>query len=417
MRLLAALVVIGSLPVLAPPASAAAASTCDSPVRFTAHARADLLKVSLLDLRPLGLNLPQVANLTLARSSAGMASDEAVRSRAEAEYIDAEVLGLKLPRGPLEAKVAQIAPPTHDEPDRNNALAVDLGLARAGTGDLLAHARWADGMTCGTQVGRAGSASAALLEATVLPGAGGPMVRVSRNLSSQAATALLARDGRAASAAAAEVGLAGLELLGTGSAAVVVRVINPPQLTAVATGRKQTSTVEYQSPILEISGPGAPTQRLDAPGKTIDIPLPANMLGTVLNGLGALVQTLPVGLSRATLLRLSLGQLQKQIGDREVVASAASLRLQLLTVSTAAAPESSLLDLSIGLLSASATAPQWVEPVPAGNPGCGTPACQLPKTGWKVTAAVAAGVMLFVLGRFLLVLTGRRASRRPPGPA
>src|SRR5581483_10173146 len=201
---------------------------------------------------------------------------------AQAEYIDASVLGLKLPRGPLEATVTQSAPPSHTEPARNNALAVDLGLAKAGTGDLLAHARWSDDMSCGNQVGRAGSASAALLEATVLPGSGGPMVQLARNLSSQAATALVARDGRAASAAAAEAGLASIQLLGNSATAVTVKVIHPPQLTAIATGRARTSTVDYQSPLLEISGQGIATQRLDAPGQHGDISVPPTVLGTVL---------------------------------------------------------------------------------------------------------------------------------------
>lgn len=407
MRLLTVVALVaGSVPVVVSPA--VAASTCDTPVRYTASASADLLKLGLLDLRPLGLNLPQVANLTLAGTSAGMASDAPERSSARAEYVDASVLGVKLPRGPLEATVAQVAPPTHTEPTRNNALSMDLGVARAGTGDLLAHARWADGMSCGTQVGRAGSASAALLEAVVLPGSGGPMVRLARSLSSQAATALLARDGRAASGAAAEAGLASLELLGNSSSAVTVKVIHPPQLSAVATGKAQTSTVDYRSPILEVSGPGITTRRLDAPGQTMDISLPPTVLGSVLSGLVSSLGSL----GSATIIRLSLGELRKQISDRSVEASASSIRLQLLTID-----QTSLLDLSIGVLHVAATAPPLAGTEPTGEPGCGGPGCRLPTTGWKVTAAVGAGVLLLFLGRLLFVLTARRSYRGPSAPA
>ncbi len=394
MRLLPVVALVtGCVFVIAPPAQAAP-STCDTPLPYTASAQADLLNVGLLDLHPLGLNLPKVANLTVASSSAGMATTAAQRSTARAEYLDAAVLGLQLPRGPLEATVTQVAPPGHTEPARNNALAVDLGVASAGTGDLLAHAEWADAMACGTQLGRTGSASATLLEAKVLPGAGGPMVQLSHNLSSVAWTALVPRDGHAAATADAEAGLASIQLLGNSSAAVSIRVIHAPRLVVVATGRAQSSTVDYDSPILEISGPSIPTQRLDAPGRTVDISLPPTVLNTVLSGLTG---------PHASLLRISLGELDKQVGDRGVSASATSVRLQLLTVD-----QTSLVDLGVGVLRASAAAPQAVGTVPTGGNPCDTPDCRLPKTGWKITAAVAAGVLLFVLGRFLFVLSGRR---------
>src|SRR5689334_2783537 len=129
MRLLTVVaLVVGSVPAITTP-TLASPSTCDTAMPFTASAQADLLKVGLLDLRPLGLKLPEVANLTVASSSAGMTTTAADKSTARAEYLDAAVLGLQLPRGPLEATVTQAAPPSHTEPVRNNALSVDLGIA------------------------------------------------------------------------------------------------------------------------------------------------------------------------------------------------------------------------------------------------------------------------------------------------
>lgn len=404
MRLLTVVtVVLGSVPVIAAPASAAA--MCDRPSSFTAQAQADLLKVGLLDLRPLGLNLPQVVGLTLASSRAGMATDAAVRSNASAQYIDAAVAGLKLPAGPLEARVAQQAPPTHQDAVRNNALSVDLGLAKVGTGDLMAHAEWAEGMACGRQLGRAGSSSAAILEATVLPGSSGAMVKASRNLSSQAGTAILARKGHIAAAAGAEVGLAKVELFGAGAAAVTVRVVEPPQLMAVATGRKETSSVEYKAPLLEISGPGIGTRQLSGMGQAIDLPLPTTALGTVLNGLSLGQVASLTQLGEATMVRLTIGNLEQKITDGKVTASAASLRLQVL------AAGASLLDLSVGLLQVSASAPRLTEPAPPND--CGTPGCKLPVTGLNIGLAAGVGVVLFLVGHFLLVLAGRRTPRRP----
>lgn len=396
MRLFAvAAIVLSSVPVITTPALAAG---CDQPQNYAAEASADLVKVGMLDPGILGLKLPKVADLTLASTSAHLGATSSVRSSARSEYLSAQVLGLALPRGPLEATVAQQAPPTHQDPVRNNALSIDLGVAKAGTGDLIAHARWADGMACGTQVGPAGSASAAILNVTVLPGSNGALVAARDNLASQAETATVQRNGRAATAAAARISLSSLDIAG---GKLTIKVISPPTLMIYATGRAATSTVEYKAPILEITGPGIPRQELTGLGKTIDLPLQTSALGSVLSGL-----PLPVGLGQNSLLRLTIGDLTQQITDQKVTASAASLRLQVLVSGTT---QAAVLDLGVGLLTASAQAPQWTDPAPLGNPGgCGAPGCKLPLTGLNVGIAVGAGILLFVLGRFLFVLSGRR---------
>ncbi|GIH11257.1 hypothetical protein Rhe02_93240 [Rhizocola hellebori] len=388
-------VVLGSVPLLAAPSTAAPGCP---PVSFTASADARLLNFALVDLRPLGLET-HVANLTLAPTKAGMATTATVRGSAQAEYLDGSVLGLKLPRGPLEARVAQQAPPANQNPARNTALAVDLGpVGKIGAGSLEAQAQWTDPMTCGTQTGLAGQGAAAIVDAAILPGSSGAMVRASQNLQSRAATALVPKDGRAASAARAEIGLSKLELLGN---AITVRVVQPPSLNAIATGRKETSSVEYHSPLLEITAPGLGTKKLDTPGQSLEIPIPTTTLSTILSGLP--LRGLTLG-QHPTLIRLTLGTFTQTITDREVTASATSLRVELLTPGT-----THLLDLNIGLLTTSATAPPWAAaPTSPPPPGCGTPACQLPLTGFNIGLATGAGILVLILGRFLLLLTTRR---------
>ncbi len=450
-------VVLGSVPLLATPAPARP-TTCP-PVSFTAQADASLLKLSLLDLRPLGL-ATNVANLTLAPTKARMVSTAAVRSSAEAHYLDASVLGLALPRGPLEARVAQQAPPSAQSPTRNTALAVDLGAAKVGTGTLEAHARWTDPMTCGTQAGPAADATAALADATVLPGSSGPLLRASQNLQSRTATALVAKNNRAASAARAEIGLSKLDLIGN---TVTLRVLRQPSLHVTATGHESTTTVDYQAPLLEITAPGLGTKRLETPGQSLDIPLPTT-------GLPSLLSNLPLNLAPpSTRLRLTLGTPTSTITSREVTASVTTLRLELLTTLTSTSsltftspitlsstntnPTSAqtsahahasthaqfsapartfaqartsanamtstrstvLLDLSVGLLSASATAPHLVTS-PTSPPACGTPHCTLPVTGLNLGIAVGTGILILILGRFFLLLTTARRSRPSPAP-
>jgi hypothetical protein len=408
--LIVAAVVLATAPVAAAPASAnpTATESC-VPAGYTAQADAGLLKVSLLDLKPLGLDLPKVLDLSVATSKATLGAKNPIQSTAAADYLDAEVLGLTLPRGPLDVTVSQQAPPSNQAQVKNTALAADLGLAKLGTGDLTAHARWADGMTCGKQSGPAGAATAALVEAAILPGSKGALIEVYRNISSQAATALVQRDGRAVSAAAAEISLSSLEIAG---GKVSIRVISAPQLTVYATGRKATSEVDYRAPVLEISGPSSKTQRLSNLGDSVDLELQNGLLGSILGGLRLTEGLgLPLQAGQHSLLRISLGELTQQVTDQQVSASAASLRLQLLA-SGSGTSRSALADISLGQLKVSAAAPQWADTVPVDKPDpCGTTGCTLPVTGVNASLAAGTGILLFVIGRFLMVTTRNRRLR------
>jgi hypothetical protein len=490
-----ALVSLSSLTILSTPA---AAGVCDRPAGYAARAGADLLKVGVLNLGPLGLKLPAVADLTIASANAGMSASSRVTSSAAARYADAKLLGLQLPTGPLDGRVYQQAPPTNATGVKNRALSVDLGLVKAGTGDLTAHARWAEGMACGKTDGPAGEADAALVDAAVLPGSRGALVKATHNASGEARTATVKMDERTiASGAQAEIGLTDLELLG---GAIDVEVLEPPKLTVLATGRAATSVVDYDAPILKVTGPGIGTKTLSGVHREIAFAVPApsaggllgaldlgsvqrrakaeglplldaNPLGGLLDGLplGSLTQTLKglpalpelgglpdlggllsgsggnlAGLCELAVVKISIGELEKRVTDRGATAQAASIRIQVLALSRPNSKPATVLDLGVGLLNASATAPARTAPTtgpsarPSASPstsgpgnggggatpspasgtdddddGCGGPGCSLPRTGTSIALIAGTGTLLFVAGRFLLLLTRRRTSGGP----
>lgn len=504
-----ALVSLSSLAILSAPAEA---GICDRPAGYAARAGADLLRVQALNLRPLGLGLPTVADLTIASANSGMSATNPVHSSAAARYADARLLGLGLPTGPLDGRVFQQAPPSNPQGVRNNALSVDLGVVKAGTGDLTAHARWAEGMACGRADGPAGESEAALVDAVILPGARGALVDVPHNADSTTKTAAVRHDGRIASGAYAEINLANLQLLG---GAVGVEVLTPPSLKVLATGRAATSVVDYDAPLLEITAPGLGTKTLSSVHRQIEIAVPApssggllgaldlagvrrraqaeglplldaNPLGGLLHGLplsdltrllkglrgagatGAGLPALPelgglpdlggllgggnlgdlTGVCELAVLRISIGELEKRVTDRGVTAQAAALRVELLALGRPGSRPVTVLDLGVGLLNTAATAPASTgnpSPAPSGTPsarpsaspsphgpgngggitpspasndddddnGCGGPGCSLPRTGTSIALVAGTGTLLFVAGRFLLLLTRRRTSGGP----
>ncbi|MEV4411208.1 hypothetical protein [Catellatospora sp. NPDC049609] len=499
-----ALVSLSSLAVLSAPATA---GVCDRPAGYAARAGADLLKVGALNLGPLGVKVPTVADLTIASADSGMSATNPVHSAATARYADARLLGLKLPTGPLDAKVYQQAPPSHQRAVRNNALTVDLGLVKAGTGDLAAHARWTEGMGCGKAEGPAGEADAALVDAAVLPGSRGALAAVPHTLSATTQTATVRHAGVLASGAYAQIGLAEVELLG---GAIDVEVVKPPALTVLATGKAATSQVKYDAPLLRITGPGIGTRTLDSLHREIEIAVPAPSSGGLLGALdpsgvreraealglplldadplGKLLAGLPVndltklvkglgggsggesglpalpelgslpdlggllggglgnlsGLCEIVIVKISIGELEKRVTDRGATAQAASLRVQLIGLGRQDGQRATVLDLGLGLLKASATAPArtaasasptarpstgptpdspggggGTTPSPAsGNDddddnGCGGPGCSLPRTGTSIALIAGTGTLLFVAGRFLLLLTRRRTASGP----
>ena len=485
---------------LAGPASAAPAAACEEALPYAASASADLLRLGALDLQPLGLQIGPVADVRIASTGSGMAADADPATAAAAQDIAANVLGLDvpglLPAAELGETVYQEAPPTHPGPAAQPGSTVDLGILRAELGETSAHAHWEEPMRCGAETGVAGVADAALVDAAVLPAGGQALVALPGNLSSHTETGLVEEGGGTAARATAAASVADLRLFAGSGRETAVRVISEPTLQATATGVAESSSVRYQAPLLEISGPGIGTHRLDTPGSHLDLALPGpagtpelgglpvlggggDPVGELLTGLTGLegvrsgaapverplelaglpglagTGQLPVlgdllsgvstlaGLGELTVLRLSIGELHQDIRDESVRASAASLRLQLLTWEggqlTEQTSASGVLDLGIGLLEAAATAPaplaeaQPPAPTQAGGPGgpgdpggsggpggpggpgdpgdgcggCGGAGERLPATGPGIAWILAgAGVLLAATGR-LLMLAGR----------
>jgi hypothetical protein len=297
--------------------------------------------------------------------------------------------------------------------------------------------------------GPSAHSSAAILDATVLPGA---LVRVPGTMASQTATGLIRHDGGVAAGAGASVALGDLRLLAGSRSEIAVRVIKSPALQVATSG---SAPVKYSSPILAISGPGIPSRRLDEPGTTVDLGIPVSgavrakaaeaakaaglpllggdLLGSLsgtsdartgkkvaplglpelpdISGLPALPAlrspSAPPAAGSLAVLRLSLGDLRQAVSDHGVRASAASLRLQ---VFAGARP---VVDLGIGLLQAAAKAPPPTDTTSPSPSQAGGSGGSLPITGINVGGVVVLGALLFVIGRLLTVLARRLDSRGP----
>lgn len=452
---LATAAVVGALlsPTLAGPAAAA---ECDTSLPYRAYANSDLLRLSALDLP--GVNLGPVVDVRLASSGASMDAQSNVASAAAARDVVANLLGLDLtglvPVGEVGHTVYQEAPPSNDAPATGGGPRLDLGVARAEVAPTSAHARWSESMRCADATGVAGTSSAAMVDAAVLPSLGGrSLVWLPDALSSQSEAGLTEQDGTVASYSTATVSLSEIRLFAGSSSEITVKVISRPSLTVSTTGAPDGTQVRYDSPVLEISGPGIDRQRLDAPGTHLDLVLApsgglgltglpivgdvlGNLLGdTNLSGLDASGEmtgpALPtpeqvldpdrlgglpllrdvlastgdlLDLSQLSVLRLSLGDLRKQVDDDTVSATAASLRLQVLRWGDddPAEPAQAVLDLGVGLLQAAASAPAPQSAPPPSDSGNGG---GLPVTGSAAGLIAGLGILLAVAGRFLFVLS------------
>ncbi|GLH98351.1 hypothetical protein [Phytohabitans aurantiacus] len=440
-KIAAAVAVVGAVAV--GPAPVMAGKPCTLP--YAAGAGAELVRLDALDLRPLGLPTGPVAVVRLASARSGMAANSRVNAAASARYLDAKLLGIPLPAGPLSTSVYQEAPPRNPKPAKAHAPRKDLGLVEAGAGNLIAHAR---GASCHPRRDDVTSSSTQVAGADILPGPGGTaLVRLPASLRGRTSTGLVERDGAVQSTATAAAALADFRLFAGTPTEIAIKVIKPPTLTVSTGGTAATTGVRYASPLLEVSGPGVPPRRIDAPGETVDLVLPrtaggaeaaradakarrlplvagdplAETLGALhperlrgasggaeagpltlpaLSGLpnpGELVagEALPPLGGDASLVRISLGDARTEIADRSVRARVASIRIQV-------AAGASIADIAIGDLDAGAFAPAPArEPVLPGGGG-------LPITGRNVGIVAAAGALLLTAGSALIVTARRR---------
>jgi len=493
---------------LAGPAAAAPTPEAGCPALFGGTAASELLALRLVDLNPLGLNLPPVADVHVSTTRSGIAGGPD-HAASEAHYLQAQLLGHQVPSAVLAASAYQQAPPPNATPVVVPTVGVNLPVLQLGTGGLSAHATVGTDRVerCAPGTGPLSETVARVARTRILPGAGGHALLSVDAINTNTSARVVRESGRPAASSEATGDLTKIQLFAGTPQAVGVKVVSQPKLRVVAGVKK---TVEYEAPVLEVTLPGHAPTRLAAAGDHLDIAVPvdpasagqADGLGLpVLSGLSldSLLGTLPVkggapvnaatgpvkslvpplpgvpGLSGLSddiaggllagdraehttlpsgkaggvvVLRLSLGELSQQTTATGVHAKAASLRLKVLTRSTGysghdstLADNTALIDLGLCVLEAAAASPKPSASTGhhhgGGGDGYGgngyggtdngdtggtggisgttptpTPVAHtgsLPVTGNNVAYFLGGGVLLVLVGRFLMVVARRRS--------
>ncbi|GAA4438115.1 LPXTG cell wall anchor domain-containing protein [Phytohabitans houttuyneae] len=414
---IAAIAVAGTLTV--GPAPAVAAPACQSPTGYAAGAGAEAMALSTLDLRPLGLPVGPITDVRFGSTRSAFDPEAGpVKAASAARSLDAKLFGVDLPDGPLTRTAYQQAPPRNAKPVTVHADSRDLGVVSSGAGELSAYATWHAGLACGTKPAEGTRSSATVAGADVLAGPGGvALVRIPAALRARTATGLHAGGSPVATASG---GLNEARILAGTPAQVTVKVIQPAALTV---GRD----VDYRAPIVEVSGPGIGTRRLDAPSQVLEVPLdglggavealkPERLSGVTgrgekgplsLPGLPALPGLptgggLPSAGPEGSVLRVTVGTLKKDVNDEWARAEATTLRLQ---VATRPADDdvAAVLDMHLGRLDALVLAPR---PAPAAPPAGGGGG--LPVTGANVGWTAVVGALLIMAGSVAMMATRRR---------
>jgi hypothetical protein len=267
---------LGAAGVLAVPLPVSAApARCEQAERYAAQSASQILRINSVrsgvakttddpsgTAKATGDAAP-VAHVGDARSA--MVGVTKVNSAAVARMLD--VKDDETPDG-VTTSLHQQAPPTNNEPAKRSISGVDVGPVSLGDGKLTAHARWEPGMACAETVGEVTRATARLSEAGVLADGEVPLVRVPKVESKS--TTELERDGQAStSVASAGLAVSGLELLG---GAVKVEVLEAPSLRA-SMSTLEGGEVRYFPAVVQISGDGVETSRLDTAGDSVEITL------------------------------------------------------------------------------------------------------------------------------------------------
>ena len=435
---------------------------------YSASSSASLIRVTALDATPLGAQRGALADLKVPTAGSTVNSKGAVQTSTGAAYLDASLLGQKLPEVPQTA-LGQQAAPDNAHPSVIQAAPTDLKLARVGPGQLRAHARWHAGTTNPTKPAQLTEAAGAIANLTVIPGTdlpapvpfvGASVLDLPHTALAQSRTDIVKVHGQRGLGVTslARVSAAQLTIFRGTPQQHTIKIISPPTLTATATGTHRSS-VQYTSPIVEVvDAQGRKLHRLDAPDEVFEVPLGAtpdlpglksaqpkaapakpgvlpavpapkppggvvpSQPKTPVPGLGDLLPDLGLGgggmvgttspARAGTLLRLSLGHVDKTVTATSVDAKAATLRLEVLDL-----PQTgTLLDLAIGDLRAAANVPPGglvppttpaPQPAPYEGGKAGGDSGELPVTGASLTLVLGAGVGLLLLGRFAIVAARR----------
>jgi hypothetical protein len=425
--------------LVVPAAPAGGAEACAGPLRFAAEAGAEAASITRLDARSLGVRHEPVTDVRLASTRTGLVAQSPVNAAAASRLLGAA----NQPDSALTRTVTQQAPPDNTKAAGARSAAGSAGPVSVGAGEVTSHARWAAGMACGAVAGEAGTATASFGSLAILPGKDGAgLVRVPQAMSSRSSTAVQRRDGTARTVAVAALAAGQVTLL---DGQVTITVVRAPALTASIGAKAGTAEVTYTAPVLEVSGKGFPTQRLDGPGDDVELALaasqmtesaPAGPVGRLLAaaplplpGLPAVpaVPTLPDRKPEATdagdspVLRISLGELRQRALGQAVAARAVAARIELVTAEKGRDKQGyaggTVLDLDLGVLEAAAVAPESVgvsgaRTHPEGGQAGGQGGQGLPVTGVDLDTAVIGGMVLIGAGVACLVVGLRRRTFR-----
>src|SRR5690349_12991872 len=264
----------------AAPVVAAPTPAPGCPAQFGGTAAGELLALRLLDLNPLGLNLPPVADLHVSTTRSGIAGGPD-HAASEAHYLQAQLLGHDVPAVVLAAGAYQQAPPPHATPVVVPTAGVNLPALQLGTGGLTAHATVGREERCAAGLGALSATTAHLARTRILPGARGSALLSVDAVDTRTTGRVVTDAGHPAASAEASGDLTRIQLFGGTSQAISVKVVSQPRLRVVAGVKK---TVQYDAPVLEVTLPGHAPTRLAAAGDHVDVAVPVDPASTGLAG-------------------------------------------------------------------------------------------------------------------------------------
>ncbi|WP_243791181.1 hypothetical protein [Saccharopolyspora gloriosae] len=208
--------------------------------------------------------------------------------------------------------------------------------------------------------------------------------------------------------------LASVRLLSGTPQELRVDVVSEPKLTVTATGDPETSTVDYEAPVLRVSQGGRELVVIDAANPTADLPIglpgaPGELpiVGPALND-----RVLDIGV-----LRLSIGELTQEAQGAELRAGARLFDLKLLPGTALGMPDAALAHVTFGEQTARAGAPEGgvvcdapaePAPVPASAQGAAAPPLAKTSGAYYTIPLFWTGTGLLLLGAVLVAAAPRR---------
>ncbi|GGQ70335.1 hypothetical protein [Couchioplanes azureus] len=430
----------------------AAPAPCEQAQRYSAQSGSQILRLTHLAA---GSKRDHDHEVHVGEAKSALVAQAQVSSAAVARMID--VTGAGTPAG-LSDVLYQQAPPTNAKAARRATRAGDAGPVSLGAGGLTTHARWDAGMACGATEGEVTRAAARLRKAGI---AG--LARVPGKVESESTTKLEGHGAAATTVAAAGLRGGDLDLL---DGAVHVKIVKAPSLRA-SMSMKDGGEIRYVPAVVEVSGRGFRTERLDTAGDTIEVTVDDGkdessgdkndddksdgkvdgdpgtkpeeseltglvgklpVVGQVLNSGKPLPlpevpgvpdveqpdrETAP-SVESGTKVRISLGEVRQAARGRAIAARATALSVAVARGSSERRTkpgygDSVALAFDMGLLEAAAVAP---ESATGGVSGAAAGAgAGLPITGPRVDVIALSGVALLIAGAAALFLGTRGRSR------